>query len=403
MPDHSEAGCTREMAFGGGRAGWHLKLRSRHRVRASASIFLLLVLLLAASRLRSASGAHSVGPLRDPVPPSQASAPLGVRPATAAGGSKCPLCRENPGAPIVPLTAAATDSCGRTYSEFNAALLARVDSLRRAGDFGPPQNREARAAAHLFTRLLAVTSMHYMVGFAADPARIHEASEATLRDAFRRYSDPGVYPIARLARARMGLGYVCVKYDLSTDLDSTTSVGGQTLRIRVETTSLGGEPQRALILELPTILFSVVELVLGEHFTCKAEFLRSSGPPAPYDLYLFYDIAGMYVRKWGTHKPAAVMFWSTPRDVNRTRLPRVPLVGYGVYVPQLGLELPLVLPDLGFEDLRLVDLPQPILSLSYIQSRRYPEWMQRAEPRGFKGWESYGPLPPDLRLRFPDL
>jgi len=28
--------------------------------------------------------------------------------------------------------------------------------------------------------------------------------------------------------------------------------------------------------------------------------------------------------------------------------------------------------------------------------------MRRAEPRGFKDWQSYGPIPPDLRLRFPD-
>jgi hypothetical protein len=373
----------------------------RRRPPARAVGFAALLVLVFAVRLQTAdTDGRTRGPLSDPVLPLQRPAPRRPLPALDGG---CPLCREDPGVPIVPLTAAAADSLGRLYSGFNQALLARVDSLLRAGSLGSPGNREARAAAHLLARLLAVTSMHYMVGFATDPERIHEASEATLRDAFRRFSEPGVYPITRLVRARMGLGRTCVKYDLGTDLDSTAVVGGRTLRVRVASTELNGRPQRMLVLELPTILFSVVELLIAEHFTCRAEFVRSSGPPAPYDLYLLHDIDGMYIRKWGTHKPTAIMFWSTPRDVKRAGLPRTPLVGNGVYVPQLSLELPSLLPDLGFDDLRLVDLPQPILSLSYLQQQRYPEWLERAEPRGFKSWESHGPIPPDLRLRFPDL
>jgi hypothetical protein len=201
----------------------------------------------------------------------------------------------------------------------------------------------------------------------------------------------------------MGMGHICVQYDLEADMDSTTNVGGIPLRIRTEDTVLEGQPQRILVLEVPTILFSTVDVILEDHFTCKAEFRRSPGPPAPYDLYLFYEVKGMAFRKWGIHRPRAISFWATPRDAERTALPPKPLVGSSVYVPGVKFELPSFLPDLGFDDLRLVDLPQPILSLEYIEGQEYPAWMHRAEPRGFKDWDSYGPIPPDLRMRFPDL
>jgi hypothetical protein len=337
----------------------------------------------------------------DPVPPRRASLPTSPLRDDPAGG--CPLCREDLDVPVVPLSAADADSFGRVYAAFNAAWLGRADSLLAAGAFGSPASREARDKAHLMARLLVVNSLHYMVGFATDPERVYEASEATLRRAFQRYSDPGVYPIARMRRGRMGMGRICVRYDLAAPLDSTTDVGGQKLRIRVEDTQVDGTQQRMLVLEVPTILWNTVDVLLGEHFTCKAEFSRSDGPPAPYDLYLFYDVQGMYFRKWGTHQPMAVGFWSTPRDVTRQALPRSPLVGSAVYVPHVRFELPSFLPDLGFEDLRLVDVPQPILSLEYIEAKRYPSWMRRARPRGFKDWQSYGPIPPDLRLRFPDF
>jgi hypothetical protein len=316
----------------------------------------------------------------------------------------CPLCSPDPGVPVVQLSATDADSLGRAYAAFNRALFERVDEAMRAGGLGAQgQTHEARRRAHLLSRMLAVNSIHYMVAFATDPDRVYEASEDALRDAFARYTDPGVYPIVRMKRGRMGMGRICVLYDVSTDLDSTTTIGGKKLRIRVEETEIEGERRRVVILELPTILFSVVEVVLEEHFTCKAEFSRSPGPPAPYDLYLFHSMNGMSVRKWGVHKPSAIMYWSTPRDVGRTTLPNTPLVGSSVYVPGIRLELPSFLPDFDFADLRLVDLPAPILTLPYLQGEHFPSWIRRARPRGLKGWDSYGPIPPDLRLRFPDM
>lgn len=314
----------------------------------------------------------------------------------------CRLCAEDPGVPVVQITPEMADSLGNGFARFNLDMLAYVDSLLQASVFGAPESRDARHTAHLMARMLAVNSLHYMVTLATSPDVVYEATEESLRDAFKKYSDPGVYPIARMRRGRMGLGTVCVHYDLDTDMETTMTLGTQKLRVRVQETELFGKPRRMLIMELPTILFSVVEVLLDSHFTCKAEFVRSNGPPAPYDLYVFHSMTGMYVRKWGTHTPRAMMYWSTPRDLQRIRLPRMPLVGSCVYVPSVQLVLPAFLPNIGFEDLRAVDLPQPIMALADLEAGRYPSWLRRGRPRGFKDWETYGPIPPDLQLRFPD-
>lgn len=314
----------------------------------------------------------------------------------------CQLCADDPGVPVVPITSQVADSLGAAYASFNVAMLAYVDSLLQAGALGSPADRDAQRTAHLMARMLAVNSLHYMIALSTHPSVVFEADEASLRSAFTKYSDPGVYPIARMKRGRMGMGQVCVQYDISADMESTMTLGSQTLRVRVQETELFGQPRRMLIMDLPTILFSVVEVLFDEYFTCKAELIRSNGPPAPYDLYVFHSMSGMYVRKWGTHRPGAMMYWSTPRDLFRIGLPRTPLVGSCVYVPGVQLDLPSILPNVGFEDLRAVDLPQPIIALADLDAGRYPDWIRRAKPRGFKDWETYGPIPPDLQIRFPD-
>ena len=330
-----------------------------------------------------------------------------VRPVTnavahAPQGETCRLCSDPPDYPIVQLTEAIVDSLGRVYSDFNQSLFAYVDSLYQEGHFGTPGKRDAKNTALMMSRLLALNSLHYMVGFATDPDTVYEATEATLRHAFTLYSDPGVYPIVRMVRARMGLGWICVQYDVSTDMDSIMTLGTERVRIRVGETEYDGETRRMLMMDLPTIMFSTIEVVLDSHFTCKAELFHSPGPPSPHDIYLLYQMRGLAVRKWGVHKPDAMIFWSTPRNVHRNLPPKSPLVGSAVYVPAVRMELPSILPDMKFNDLRLLDLPQPIMARAYIDSKGYPSWMDRAEPRGFKEWESYGPIPPDLQLRFPD-
>src|SRR2546426_6696511 len=56
----------------------------------------------------------------------------------------CPLDADDPGAPIQILTAADAEAIGRAYSDSNETRIAHIDSLLRAGAFGPRRSGEAR-------------------------------------------------------------------------------------------------------------------------------------------------------------------------------------------------------------------------------------------------------------------
>lgn len=315
----------------------------------------------------------------------------------------CPLCAEDPGVPVRRLSADDARAIGKAYADSNVARLARLDSLLRAGELGKPGSPLARRQALVLARLLTLNAYSYMVQFSIDRQVVVEADETALGPAFETFSDPGVYPIARLRRARMGLGRMCAHYDLSEKMQTETILSGQKLRVRVDDVRIQGQTQRVLIMDLPTGLFDVVEVWIAPHVSIDVELVRSAGPPSPYDLYVLEHVRGLWVHKWGVHRPEALVFWTTPRDPNRTAVPEEPLVGARIYVPHLKLRLPSILPDIGFEDLREVDLPQPILELAYLREQRYPDWLRPARMRGFRDWTGVGPLMPDLRQRFPNL
>jgi hypothetical protein len=315
--------------------------------------------------------------------------------------SMCPLCEGPLDVPVHRLTVAEAESMGAAYADTNVTRLAHVDSLLQSGAFGAPGSTPARQQAHLLARLLTLNAYSYMVGLGTDHHTVWEADEATLRPAFASFSDPGIVPLARLVRSRMGMGHMCAHYDLSQKMRTQTVIGGRTFDVRVDDVKIDGQKTRALILNLPTSLDDVVEIWITEHVSMDVERQRVEGPPAPYEAYVIDHIRGLWVHKAGVHRPEAFVFWVTPRDPHRSTLPETPLVGARIYVPHLQLHLP-VLPDIGFEDLRTVDLPQPILEVSYLRGARYPEWLQAARLRGFKDWEGVGPLPPALRQRFPD-
>ena len=84
-------------------------------------------------------------------------------------------------------------------------------------------------------------------------------------------------------------------------------------------------------------------------------------------------------------------------------LPPIPLVGVRIYIPGLRLRLPFFLPDINFDDLRELELPMPILEVEYLRQHRQPSWLGTSDNLNFKDWKGHGPVPPALRLRFPDL
>jgi hypothetical protein len=314
----------------------------------------------------------------------------------------CPLDELPAGTRIVRLSADAVYDVGRSLSAANEAQIARIDSLYRAGTFGDTGSDAARQSAHLMARLSTANAYAYIVRFATDTTCVYEADEEALRHAFASFSDPGLYPITRLRRARMGMGAVCLQYDLRGDLDTLATMGERRVRVRVRDLDVAGERGRMLSMMLPTGLDDVVEVLMSEHYHCRIEHVDEHADSGPFELYLLHDMEGFLLRKWGTHRPRALMFWTIPDAAARTALPSDPQVGVRLYVPHLTLKLRL-LPDVGFDDLRAIDLPQPILRLDYVHGEAHPEWLRSVKTGGFDGWAGYGSVPHPLRQRFPDL
>lgn len=344
----------------------------------------------------------------------------------------CPLCAADLRVPVVPLRASWLDSLAADHARANQALIEHLDSLYESGVFGSPKQAEARRQVHLLARLNTMNAYRDLVKLACDSTQIFEADEATLKDLNARYSDMLLFATPQLQQVRLGLGRVCMHYDVTGKKEGKSIHGGKRLRWRVKDVKLDDVKRRVLSIDLPTGTDDVVEVLLAPHHTYRVEYLLQPGPPAPYEWFLVYDIQGGWLQKSGTHRPTAYMFWVSPPESTRTaapvtasemttnggshdehtplafhglslELPSNPLVGVRIYIPGLRLRLPLFLPDFNFDDLREIELPLPILRIDYLKNGKRPSWLGHDDNLGFKDWKSYGPVPPAVRLRFPDL
>jgi hypothetical protein len=315
----------------------------------------------------------------------------------------CPLCDESLRVPIVPLGRSDLDDLTDEYARSNEHRLAEIDSMYRSGAFGLSDRDEAGRRAHLLSRLATLNNYRLLAHYACDSTRVYEASESTLADVCARYADPSLVAIASLRRLRLGLGRVCAIYDVSPGVEGETILGGKALAYHTEEAKLAGQKRRVLSLKLPTGTDDVVDVLLAHHYSCAIEHSFLAGPPAPYELFLVYDIQGGWLRKWGTHRPTAFMFWVSPENPYRLALPQEPLVGVRIYIPHLRFRLPSILPDINLDDLREVELPQPIVPISYLIEKRFPQaWLVSDDGYGFEHWVGHGDVPPAMRERFPD-
>jgi hypothetical protein len=314
----------------------------------------------------------------------------------------CALDGDALGVPIVQITAAWFDSLLATAAGFSEAQLARIDSVYGTGHLGLPGTEQADRAAHLLSRLRTVNTYRHLALLCADTTRVYEANESVLADGIARYSDASLICTIRAQRVRFGLGHACVRYDLSDAVQNETMLGGKHVPYRVKDDKVQGLRRRVLSLDLPTGTGGTVEVLLASHYTFEFRYVRSDGPPAPYEWFLVHDIRGGWLRKWGTHHPTAFMFWTTPMDSAATDMPPTPLVGVRIYIPNLTFKLPLILPDFDLDDLREIELPQPILRMAYLREHRSPRWLH-TDPAtlGFGGWGGHGAVPKAIRERFP--
>ena len=110
----------------------------------------------------------------------------------------------------------------------------------------------------------------------------------------------------------------------------------------------------------------------------------------------------MYCSFASTKRPTAFMFWSTPQDSPSLEFPSVPLVGVRIYVPKLKFKLPFIIPDVNIDDLRTMELPEPLLEMSYLREHRYPDWIETDDSFNFRRWTGHGEVPSGIRAQFPD-
>jgi hypothetical protein len=348
--------------------------------------------------------AASVAAVRsDDLPPHETTLERPPHPPATLASSGCPLCDRPAGTRVVHLGPADVDSLGRAMSAFNEAQIAAVDSLYRAGGLGNPESETARKRAHLWSRLRMWNAYEYVARYATDPHVIHEADETSLTEAFGKFTDPGIYPIVRLRRARMGMGRLCLQYDLSGELDVRVAMGTKHVRVRTRDLDLDGARRRVMAMDLPTGLDDMVEVFVDAHYACSVERTRFDGRDGSYEAIILDEIEGLRLRRMGTHAPRAILFWTAPPEATRRELPAEPRLGVRIYVPHLRLKLPSFLPDIGFDDLREVDLPQPIVRLEYLHDMLRPVWLPPGRKAGFADWKGHGPVPEELRARFPDL
>jgi len=325
---------------------------------------------------------------------------------------RCALCRRDLDVPVLRLTTAHLDSIAAGHAAFNEAQLARIDSVLRSGHWGPPDERNARECAHLMAQLTLANAYRDLVRMACTTDRVYELDEAALADLYERYADVNLFVGVRLAQLRIGRGRVCVRYSIEKAGEGEAWHGGRRLHWRVRDARIEGRERRVLDVVLPSGQDGEVRLMLASHYTMSVSYERSPGPPAPFEWFLVHDIEGVWIRKWGTHRPTAFMLWmSTPASMtvtassrssrNASSLPATPLLGLRVYVPGLKLRLPL-LPDINVEDLREAEVITPVLDLAYLRRGDYPSWLEVNPNLGFEGWTGHGPVPPEIRRRFPD-
>jgi hypothetical protein len=324
-----------------------------------------------------------------------------LAPGTAARGA-CPLDEGLPAAAVVRLTGKDWYEAARSLARGNQEHLARIDALLRSGAFGPPRAAEARRQAHLMARLSLLNVYAYVFRYAEDRERVHEADAHALSAVFASFCEPAIFPLARLQRVRMGRSHVCARYDLGAPGAGQTVLGGHGLRYVIRDQWIEGQRRRVMAVEWRSGSVGSTVILLADHYCFAVSRSRSDGPPGPYELYSAHDLHGAWVRRFGVHRPAAFMFWTSPLDTASGRLPRVPLVGIRIYVPSLRFELPSILPDIDLDDLRTLDLPLPLVEVAYLRQGRQPAWLPLEGDLDIRDWRGVGPVPPGVRARFPN-
>jgi hypothetical protein len=325
--------------------------------------------------------------------------------AGAAVPDACSLLKNESGVPVVHLDAAGIDSVASGISDRNLALIERIDAAYRAGHYGDPSSATAREDALAAFIYGAMTAFDFVVGLASQTEAIYTTSEADLKEAFtKRLRNPGFYPVINLVEARMGFGKFCLHFAVAQEGKREIVVGGEKTRAWPEDLKFSDRKVRVLNVEMNTFSHDDVHIIYEELSGGEYEVVEAEIEGTPVEIVFINDIEGMFIRKWGFHQSGGVAIWKSlshgldppPRGQR--------YLGAAAYFPALELELPWFLPDIGLNDLRKFDYPEPLLTLDAVHElqERNLDWLQIQGNLRFSNWEGQGTIPELVVERFPD-
>ncbi len=324
-------------------------------------------------------------------------------------------------APSVELGEAGMDSLGRRMTAANDSAWERADSLFRAGVFGDPRSEGARTRALTHFMLRARVALDYLADLCADPV-VHRVNEACLTRPFGLwYANTAVFPIRFLEQGLVGDGGFCLQYALPAvpsegtvpskgtvasrggAFDQRVMLGGVPVRVRSDQVREDDapDPKPALGVEFSSRLDTSIELLFLSEVRGRARRETIIDRGDTLELITVTDIEGMYARRAGTHRAAALIHWRSVTAGDRA--PARPRAGACGYFPRICIRLPFFLPDLGLDDLREFDLPNPVISMDWARTHRSTPWVSVSPDAFFRPWEAIGPRPLEVDRRFPDL
>ncbi len=307
--------------------------------------------------------------------------------------------------PVARLDEARIDSVGTAMSNRNLELMQRVEDRYRAGGYGEPGSdaaRETALAAYVFR---AETAFDFFLELTLQEEAIYSTTESDLKAAFtRRFRNPGLYPIVNLIEARCGFGRFALQFEVEDPNPRELVISKEKMRAWTEEIEWAGERFRVVNIDMKTVSHDRVHVVY-RRFSCgTARVHEEQQGGVPIRIVALEDLSGQYVRKFGFHQPEAMVLWKTKVEGLDPPPPGSRFLGAAIYFPSLTLELPWFLPDLGFDDLRRFDFPEPLLTMGAVDDvrGRKLDWIKIRDDLRFANWEGQGPVPKFVVDRFPD-
>jgi hypothetical protein len=296
-------------------------------------------------------------------------------------------------------TASGIGSC---LSDWNLGVVARADSLLRAGFFGDPQCNHARSEAGRYLKYHALTALDFIGFLGAQDEVVWETNEDEIAPFFREFANPGVYPVRGLKHVLLGGGTFSMEFEILCESDNQRMFGKSPVRLRTRELKDGGQKRLGWELELTVLGNNKTQLLYDARYSGRLRRMIIEEEGAPLQLLILDSLEGFYVKKSGTHKCRAIVVWRNRLAADEWP-PRVPRIGVAAYFPELRLHLPWLLPDVNLDDLRALAAIQPLLAADRCSHEAFPEWVEVTDEGHFREWDGEGPIPAVVRDWFPDL